>query len=69
MVSFGNEETIAEANKRFSAHVEGTALIPADLRSAVYRAVLSNADDSVFETVLKVCSPFIHVEITQRNAW
>jgi len=51
---FGDEAIIAEAQKRFDAHVSGKALIPADLRSPVYRTVLSVGDESTYSTMLKV---------------
>ena len=31
----GDEETIAEAKKRFTAHCDGTSVLPADLRGPV----------------------------------
>lgn len=34
---YGDAEVIEECKKRFQAHVEGSQLIPADLRGAVYR--------------------------------
>jgi len=51
---FGDEAVIAEAQKRFEAHVSGKALIPADLRSPVYRTVLSVGDESTYNTMLKL---------------
>lgn len=51
---FGDEAIIAEAQKRFDAHVSGKALIPADLRSPVYRTVLSVGDESTYSTMLKL---------------
>jgi hypothetical protein len=51
---FGDESIIAEAQKRFEVHVSGKALIPADLRSPVYRTVLSVGDESTYNTMLKV---------------
>jgi puromycin-sensitive aminopeptidase len=44
----GHAETIAEAKKRFDAHLKGD-LIPADIRGAVYASVLSEADDTVLQ--------------------
>jgi hypothetical protein len=44
----GDLETIEEAKRRFEAHLNGQ-LIPADLRSAVYASVLSEADDTVLQ--------------------
>jgi puromycin-sensitive aminopeptidase len=51
---FGDEAVIAEAKKRFEAHVSGRALLPADLRSPVYKAVLSVGDQSTYNTMLRV---------------
>ncbi|KAF4524826.1 hypothetical protein B566_EDAN013986 [Ephemera danica] len=42
-----------KAKKRFEMHVAGTTLLPADLRSPVYRAVLSQGDKSTFDAMLK----------------
>jgi puromycin-sensitive aminopeptidase len=53
--SFEDEAVIAEAQKRFEAHISGGPLIPADLRSPVYRAVLSVGDESTYNTMLRVC--------------
>ena len=44
----GDADTIAEAKKRFAAHLAGD-LIPADIRSAVYASVLSDADETVLQ--------------------
>lgn len=44
----GDAATVAEAKKRFAAHLAGE-LIPADLRSAVYASVLSDADEAVLQ--------------------
>ena len=38
----GHEATVEECRRRFQDHCEGTAEIPADLRSAVYRTVIAN---------------------------
>jgi hypothetical protein len=51
---FGDKGIIAEAQVRFEAHVSGKVLIPADLRSPVYRTVLSVGDESTYNTMLKV---------------
>jgi hypothetical protein len=58
---FGDEAIIAEARKRFDAHVSGKTLIPADLRSPVYRTVLSVGDEATYSTMLKVsyCQKFV----------
>jgi puromycin-sensitive aminopeptidase len=44
----GDEETKIEAKRQFDEHLKGN-LIPADLRSAVYSTVLSEADDILLE--------------------
>jgi len=44
----GDTETIEEAKKRFEAHLAGK-LIPADLRSAVYASVLTDADEAILQ--------------------
>ncbi|KAF6202747.1 hypothetical protein GE061_003149 [Apolygus lucorum] len=51
---YGDEETIAEAKKRFNAHVAGECIIPADLRAAVYKSVLSVGDEDTFNTMIKL---------------
>jgi len=50
--SYGLKEAVEEAQKRFAQHVDGTNLIPADLRSAVYATVLKNGDEDTFEKML-----------------
>ena len=54
MVAFDHKETIEEAKVRFAAHANGEKIIPADLRSVGYNAVLSTGDSTVFESMLKV---------------
>ena len=39
---YGHKPTVEEAKKRFNEHVNGTAIIPADLRGPVYRIVSAN---------------------------
>jgi puromycin-sensitive aminopeptidase len=51
---FGDADILTEARRRFDLHVAGTTLLPADLRSPVYRAVLSQGDETTFNTMLKV---------------
>lgn len=52
--TYGHEATVAEARKRFEAHCNGEATIPADLRSAVYSTVLKNGDASSLEAMVKL---------------
>ena len=55
MGAYGHKPTVEEAKKRFNDHISGTAIIPADLRSAVYRTVAGNGG--------KICSFFMHVTL------
>ncbi|XP_013782586.1 puromycin-sensitive aminopeptidase-like [Limulus polyphemus] len=45
LAAFDEESVVNEAKKRFEAHANGTSILPADLRSAVYRAAARNGDD------------------------
>lgn len=49
-----DKKMIEEAKKRFELHVNGTATLAADLRSPVYRAVLSVGDTDTYLTMLKL---------------
>ncbi|KAL3276182.1 hypothetical protein HHI36_020900 [Cryptolaemus montrouzieri] len=49
-----DEETTAEAKKRFAAHVSSGPKISADLRSACYRTVLRAGGEREFTTLLKL---------------
>ena len=44
--------TVEEARRRFQAHVSGESTLPADLRAAVYSAVLTGNDVSTFDELL-----------------
>lgn len=54
MVALEDEETIREAQRRFENHVSGKSILSADLRSSVYRAVLSVGSSDTFETMLEL---------------
>lgn len=54
LISFSCNNTIEEACKRFQNHVDGTCLLPADLRSACYKAVLQSGDENTFIDMLKL---------------
>ncbi|XP_011304312.1 puromycin-sensitive aminopeptidase isoform X2 [Fopius arisanus] len=54
MASFRDTETISEAVKRFQLHASGKSILAADLRSAVYRAVLSEGDQETYDAMLKL---------------
>lgn len=51
---FGDEAIIEESKKRFENHSSGDQTIPADLRSPVYKAVLSVGDENTYNTMLRV---------------
>ncbi|XP_014243033.1 puromycin-sensitive aminopeptidase [Cimex lectularius] len=51
---YGDEDTIKEAKRRFKAHVTGEHLIPADLRAAVYKTVLSVGNQDTYNSMLKL---------------
>lgn len=52
MAALKDKETIEESKKRFAEHVSGQCPLSADLRSAVYRAVLSDGDEKTFNIML-----------------
>ncbi|XP_050675120.1 puromycin-sensitive aminopeptidase isoform X2 [Leptidea sinapis] len=54
MITFEDPDTIAEAKRRFELHSSGACPLPADLRSACYRAVLSGADEPTFDRFLQL---------------
>ncbi|XP_044269903.1 puromycin-sensitive aminopeptidase [Tribolium madens] len=49
-----DEDTIAEAKKRFEGHVNSSQTLPADLRSACYKTVLRAGGEDVYNTLLKL---------------
>jgi puromycin-sensitive aminopeptidase len=56
MSTFGHERTIQEAKKRLDLHISGDQVIPADLRSVVYKAVLAAGGEETFDSLIKVKS-------------
>ncbi|XP_031826671.1 puromycin-sensitive aminopeptidase isoform X2 [Nomia melanderi] len=54
MAALNDTNTIEEAKKRFDLHVSGKTLLAADLRSPVYRAVLSNGNNEIYQTMLEL---------------
>ncbi|CAM1326966.1 NPEPPS (predicted), partial [Pycnogonum litorale] len=54
LVSFQDETVLAEAKSRFYDHLDGTSILPADLRTAVYKAVMSQADEQTFDKMLEL---------------
>lgn len=54
LARFKDPDILAEAKKRFDAHVAGTAIIPADIRGAIYLAAASVADRKLYDEFLKL---------------
>ncbi|KAG0607531.1 hypothetical protein M758_8G035700 [Ceratodon purpureus] len=59
LVSFGHEETVNEAKRRFEAFLEDrdTPLLPADIRKVAYKAVMqsvTSSDKAGYEALLKI---------------
>ncbi|XP_024886627.1 puromycin-sensitive aminopeptidase isoform X1 [Temnothorax curvispinosus] len=54
MAAFNDQPTIEEAKRRFELHVNGTTSLAADLRSPVYRAILSVGDANTYDTMIKL---------------
>lgn len=54
LASCADESIVTESKRRFNDHASGKSLIPADLRSAVYRAVMSSGNEQTYDALLKV---------------
>lgn len=54
LISFSCQDTINEAKKRFENHINGVCLLPADLRSVCYKAVLQTGNMDTFDDMLKL---------------
>lgn len=54
LISCGCPIAIEEAKKRFKLHASGQNLLPADLRSACYKAVMQNGDIATYEEMLRL---------------
>lgn len=54
LVSFRCAETVAEAKNKFYDHAQGKNILPADLRSTCYKAVLQNGDLEIFNEMLRL---------------
>lgn len=63
---YGDVETIEEAKKRFNAHISGECVIPADLRAAVYKSVMSVGDEDTYNTMVKVREIYLILYILYR---
>ncbi|XP_063599829.1 puromycin-sensitive aminopeptidase-like [Penaeus indicus] len=51
---YGDEAIVGEARRRLGAHVANASTLPADLRSPVYKTVMSQADEKTFDQMLKL---------------
>ena len=40
---------------RFSKHVDGSAVLPSDLKSAVFSMAMASGDETTFDQLVKVC--------------
>ncbi|XP_049545887.1 puromycin-sensitive aminopeptidase isoform X2 [Anopheles darlingi] len=54
LVSFRCPKTVAEAKRRFKEHAENKSVLPADLRSTCYKAVLQNGDLETYNEMLRL---------------
>ncbi|KAH7980868.1 hypothetical protein HPB49_019741 [Dermacentor silvarum] len=54
LARFKDPDVLAEARKRLDAHIAGKAIIPADIRGAVYQAAASVADRKLYNEFLKL---------------
>lgn len=54
LVVMGEPSVVEEARRKFKAHLEKTDSIPADLRSAVYKAISIYGDDVEFDNLFKL---------------
>lgn len=54
LVSFRCKKTVCEAKKRFEEHAQGKTVLPADLRSTCYKAVLQDGNMDTFDEMLRL---------------
>lgn len=54
LISCGCTATMEEAKKRFKMHASGEQLLPADLRSTCYKAVMQTGDIATYEEMLRL---------------
>lgn len=58
----GDEAVIKEARERFAKHCDGSQVLPADLRSAIYGIVLKHGGEAEYEAMLKLLHASDHQE-------
>ncbi|KAJ8981072.1 hypothetical protein NQ317_007209 [Molorchus minor] len=54
MAWLDDEDTIKEAKQRFTAHLKGDQILPADLRSACYKTILRAGGKEEYDTLLQL---------------
>jgi len=59
---YGDEATVAEAQRRFNAHVNGEGDIDANLRNAVYSIVACHGNEETFDEIIKLYLNTTHME-------
>ncbi len=56
LIKFGGKDFLKVAKKKFEDHCAGDSTIPADLRTVVYKAVISVNGKKAFNSLLNVIS-------------
>jgi len=59
---YGDEATVAEAQRRFKAHVNAESDIDANLRNAVYSIVACHGNEETFDEMIKLYRNTTHME-------
>lgn len=54
LVSFNCRKTLEEGKRRFDQHVNGTTLLPADLRSICYKSAMKLGDEKTFNNFVEM---------------
>jgi len=63
---YGDPSVVEECQRRFKLHVEGTELIPADIRSAVYSTVATQGDEQTIDELITLYRNSTHMEEKMR---
>lgn len=63
---YGDECIVEECQRRFKAHIEGTEIIPADIRSAVYSTVATHGDEKTIDELISLYRNSTHQEEKMR---
>jgi len=65
---YGDQSIVAECQRKFRAHIDGTESIPADIRSAVYSTVATHGDEGTIDDLMTVYRNSTHMEEKMRIA-